>query len=178
MSRVRRPRTGVLLAALASLAACGDEREPLVVAAVSGARVDLTGTTWELCLEDSPAAGQSERYREVHGADGAVTSFLTTYAGAGCTGEEAAPAQVGAAVAEARGEVAVPWSGPPPEGRPDPPPPATRVEFQSRGFIAGRDVYLVDDTGPTRVLHTGPPDAPRDAGGYPTALLSRGAAEQ
>jgi hypothetical protein len=165
------------LSGLLALVACGDDREPLVVAAASGARVDLTGTTWEICLEDAPGPGRSERFREVHGEDGAVTSILESYVGPGCTGETDGPARAGSAVARARGDVVVPWGGgPPPEGL-DPPPPATRVEFESGGFIVGRDVYLVNDTGPRRALHTGVPEAPRDGAGYPTLLLSQGALE-
>ena len=173
------PRLAMVLAgALAALAGCESGlpgRDPLHVNAMSGAKVGLTGTSWELCTD---AAAGSQRYREIHGEEGAITFVLATYGAPGCTGT-ATVSDTFAVYGEARGDAPVTWSGTAPAGVPDPPPPATKVRLQAPGGGATGDVYLVDDRDPAhRVLYTGDPRAPRDSSGYATKLYTDPEVEQ
>lgn len=177
------PRRAALLstalAALAALAACEEglpNREPLRVRAASGGRVDLSRTQWEVCRADLPEAGRSQRWREVHGEEGAVTFIVTTYDAPGCTGTAAA-APPFTVLATAVGELQVGWTGGAPPAELAAELRATAVVLENPEF-AGPDVYFLDDRVPTaRVLYSGDPDSPRN-GGFQTLLLVAGAAEQ
>jgi hypothetical protein len=169
MNDRRRAAAVVVAAALAGLGGCEDGlpgREPLQVNAVSRAKLDLTGTSWEQCTE---LPSGSQRYREVHGEEGAISFTLTAFEDPGCTGT-ATPSSGFSAYGEARGDTSVTWTGTSPAGLPDPPPPATKVLLDAGSGSYGLDVYLVDDTVSPRVLYTGEPGAPTDAEGYPAQL--------
>jgi hypothetical protein len=161
----------VLAAALAVLAACGDdlpEPEPLVVATASGGRADLSTTTWQQCRDADPAPGQSVRLRIVVGEDGAITYVSTPFAGAACASGEGQTRSFGF-LAFAAGDRAVTWAGTPPAGGPDA-PVATRV-FLDAGAAFSTDALWLDDTATPRRLYVSPDGSvPVDAEGYPTQL--------
>jgi len=178
----RRPSltpAALLGAALAALVACADDpapeprREPLRVNARSEASVDLSRTSWEACQE---GPGTSQRWREDHGENGAVTYAITPYDAPGCTGNAGTAVTI-PAVAYVRGERVVGFTGVPP---PDVGPSvvATRVEVDAGAAGFGRDCYWLDDVASPRVLYTGDPASTVDAEGYPNLLLEGGEREQ
>jgi hypothetical protein len=172
--RKNRRLAAAAVCALATLAACEEGlpgREPLLVNAVSGAKVDLTGTTWEsACLD---VTSGSERRREVHGEEGAVTSVTSTYAAAGCTGT--ATDSSFTVYGEAAGDASVGWAGAPPAGL-GAQVLGTKV-FLDAGYAYGLDVYLVDDRASPRVLYSADP-ASGSQQSYPTLLLTGGEEER
>ncbi len=171
-------RAAAALAAALALAACEEGlpgREPLRVNAVSGGKVDLTGTRWESC-RDLPEGG-SDFWKEVHGEEGAITYTLVRYDAPACTGAAGAPAVL-VALGDVVGDAAVGWSGTPRAGLADPPPPASRVLLGFGGGAWAGDVYLVDDTVSPRVLYTGDARGPRDPYTYPALLWAGGEGER
>lgn len=169
--------TAAVLFAAAVLPACGKdplERVPLRVNARSGAKVDLSSTTWQTCLADTPSAGKSVLSRIVHGEQGAVTYAFQEFAAPGCTGTT--PGVVSQPfVAFVDGERAATWSGTPPADALSPPVPAspivTRVFLSAQGVAT--DVFWLDDVASPRVLYAGATNSPTTAG-YPDLLFSGG----
>lgn len=174
-----RAAAAVLLLTL--VPACTDEeaapRLPLRVEARSGGTVDLSGTSWAACTENSPSPGLSERWAEVHGQDGAVTFTVTPYASPGCAGSPGT-AQAISAVAYASGQRTVGFTGAPPPELGSTAVVATKVYLDAGALGYGLDCYWLDDTVSPRVLYTGDPDATVDAEGYPNTFLEGGEQEQ
>lgn len=164
--------TAAVLAGTA-LAGCGRnprQPEPLVVSARSGARIDLTKTTWEHCLADTPAAGRSQLSRIVHGEKGVVTYASQDYDAPGCAGN-ASPVVSVSAFAFAEGDRTVGWAGTPPVDVPA--PVATRVILDT-GASIGADCFWLDDVSAPRVLYASPSRPTVDPEGFPNQLSTRG----
>ncbi|HET8539609.1 MAG TPA: hypothetical protein VFL83_07030 [Anaeromyxobacter sp.] len=175
--RLRPAAAAVAACALAALAACSDPeppREPLLVNARSGARVDLSRTAWSACRPPTFTSGASERWTETHGERGAVTYTVTPYPDVGCAGAAGAGESV-AGIAYAQGERTVGFTGAPPDGL-GASVVATRV-YVDAGAVYSLDCYWLDDTVSPRVLYTGDPNATADAEGYPNTFFEGGAEE-
>ncbi len=169
-------RQAALAAAVAGLLACGeDHHPPLVVAARSGAAVDLTRTAWQACREDLPYPGVSELWREEHGPEGGVVYTVAFYPVPGCAGGAQSASETGT-VTTAAGQRSVAFAGVPPAGL-GPSVAATEVSVDGGVHGIGHDCYWVDDTVSPRVLYTGDPAASADAQGYPDAFFAGGEQE-
>jgi hypothetical protein len=172
-------RTAAALA-LGALAACGSgvrEPEPLVVSARSGARVGVSGTTWEICRADTPVAGASQLSRIVQGEDGVVTYAAQNFTGPGCAGTPATSLASVSAVAFMEGDRAVGWLGTPPSDALTPPVPASPVAtrvFLDGGVFIGADCFWLDDVSVPRVLYACADESTLDADNYPNQLRNVG----
>lgn len=173
MTRLDVRSAALLAACVAALSACGDPRrepERLRVSARSGARVDLSRTTWEACLPDTPGAGQSQRARIVHGDEGVVSYGFQDFAGPGCTGPAGEPRSLSfLGFVEAEGEVG--WKGAPP---PDAPATPLGTKVFLEGIALGRDTFWVDDLSTPRVLYAGAATSQLDPEGFPIELSPAG----
>ncbi len=171
-------RALIVIAVIAALPACGSSNQPdaLVVDAKSGARVDLSGTTWASCADDAPVAGHSVLQREVVSSKGSVAFTATEYASPGCTGTVVAQAPKTSAIVQAIGDRAVTFIPATPAGV-TPPVTASAVQVDLGSALA-LDCYWLDDSVTPRVLYVGAPSSLIDQNGFPTQLSSTGLVQQ
>ena len=171
---------GLAAAACGGGSSGGPAGTAIVVRALPGPTLDLTGTTWASCYTGEPAAGQSQRRSEAY-ALGQVTHLEETFpASETCAGtpDAAQRAEVVATVT-LLGDRVVGWNGTPPAGLPA---EVTATAIEVKGTWTGtgqalsfRSLRFVDARTAARRIYEGK-EAPAPDG-VPTLLETGGREE-